>query len=43
MASELSQLEGDVTSLRQLVRERPDIATTLKAIILIMEDREISC
>jgi hypothetical protein len=43
MASEISQMEGDVTTMRQLVKERPDIAATLKAIIIIMEDREVSC
>jgi len=36
-------MEGDATTIRQLVRERPDIAATLKAIIIIMEDREVSC
>jgi hypothetical protein len=42
MCIELSHLDGIVT-MRQLKRERPETATTLAAVLLIMEDRKISC
>ena len=42
MCIELSHLDG-IETMRQLKRERPETATTLAAILLIMEDRKISC
>jgi len=42
MCIELSHLDG-IETMRQLKRERPETATTLAAVLLIMEDRKISC
>lgn len=42
LAQELAELT-DVTTLKQLVKENPDLASILRAVMLIREERGISC
>jgi hypothetical protein len=42
LSQELAELT-DITTLKQLVKEKPDLATILRAIMLIREERGISC
>jgi|LakMenEpi03Aug12_release.lakeMendotaPanAssembly.Ray.scaffolds.fasta_scaffold6574138_1 hypothetical protein len=39
---EIAKLEN-VKTLRQLVKERPDLAALLKSVVTVYDDREISC
>lgn len=42
LAQELAEL-ADVTTLRQLVKDHPDLATLLRAVTLIRDEKGISC
>jgi hypothetical protein len=42
LSQELAELT-DVTTLRQLVKDHPEVASLLRAVMLIHEERGVSC